>query len=470
MEPKHRLTQFDLTNIIVGAIVGADIYIASALTAGLVGPFSIVVWMIAGVFAGIIAMVFAYCSFYVPHVGGPFAYVSAALDQFYGFLTGWSLWIAELMALPVFAIAFVLYLQSFVTLNPEGQIVVRALFIGTLTLVNIIGVKAAGRFNDVLTVVKLFPLILLILAGLLAFVTKPEAVAANYTPLLPLGFQNVGYAVVLVFWAYVGFEMGTFPASEVEKPRSTIPRAIINGMAIVGLFYILTNFVLYGLINWTVLTESKTPLVLAGTILFGTAGAAVMTIGALLSVSGSDESGMLGTSRLAYAMALDGLLPRIFARLHPRFGTPYAILILQGAIAFLLSGYGSLSELISFSVFNIAFAYLLTCIALIVLVRHQQQHLVGQRILPLIGIAICTFLLYSTTLSDKIAGTLVILAGIPFYIYFSPKEDIHHLKRLFLTEEAVLLRQVEIRNRYLGNIIRLLHLGYQRILVWMRSR
>jgi len=88
----------------------------------------------------------------------------------------------------------------------------------------------------------------------------------------------------------------------------------------------------------------------------------------------------------------------------------------------------------------------------------------------LIGIAICTFLLYSTTLSDKIAGTLVILAGIPLYIYFSPKEDIHHLKRLFLTEEAVLLRQVEIRNSYLGNIIRLLHLAYQRILVRMRSR
>ena len=99
------LSQFDLTNIIVGAIVGADIYIASALTAGLVGPFSIVLWAVAGLFAATIAMVFAYCSYYVPRVGGPLAYVSEAFDDFYGFLTGWSMWIAEPRALPVCAIA-----------------------------------------------------------------------------------------------------------------------------------------------------------------------------------------------------------------------------------------------------------------------------------------------------------------------------------------------------------------------------
>ncbi len=110
---KEELTSFDLTNIIVGSIVGADIYIASALTAGLIGPFSIIVWLAAGILATIIALVFAYCSYYVPRVGGPFSFVSYAFDDFYGFLTGWSMWIAEILALPVFAIAFVQYLQFF---------------------------------------------------------------------------------------------------------------------------------------------------------------------------------------------------------------------------------------------------------------------------------------------------------------------------------------------------------------------
>src|SRR5659263_689119 len=84
---KEELTFFDLTNIIVGSIVGADIYIASALTAGMIGPFSIIVWIIAGIMATIIALVFAYCSYYVPKVGGPFAFVSYAFDDFFGFLT-----------------------------------------------------------------------------------------------------------------------------------------------------------------------------------------------------------------------------------------------------------------------------------------------------------------------------------------------------------------------------------------------
>ncbi|MBZ0174136.1 MAG: amino acid permease [Candidatus Methanoperedens sp.] len=110
---REDLTFFDLTNIIVGSIVGADIYIASALTAGMIGPFSIIVWIIPGIMATILALVFAYCSYYIPKVGGPFAFVSYAFDDFFGFLTGWSMWVAEILALPVFAIAFVQYLQYF---------------------------------------------------------------------------------------------------------------------------------------------------------------------------------------------------------------------------------------------------------------------------------------------------------------------------------------------------------------------
>ena len=463
MELQRGLSQFDLTNIIVGAIVGADIYIASALTAGLVGPFSIVLWGVAGLFAAMIAMVFAYCSYYVPRVGGPFAYVSEAFDDFYGFLTGWSMWIAELLALPVFAIAFANYLQALVPLTPAAEVAVRALFITALTLVNIVGVRAAGRLNDALTLIKLSPLLLLIVAGLGVFILQPETFIGNYTPPLPLGIENAAHALVLVFWAYAGFELGTLPAGEVENPQRAIPRAIITGMMIVSFFYLLTNFVLFGVVNWTELDQSTVPLVVAGTALFGSAGALIMTVGALFSVSGSDESGMLGSARLAYAMAIDGLFPRIFARLHPRFNTPYVVLIAQGAIAFVLSNVGNLSGLISFAVLNLAFSFLLTCFALIVLRSDRAANLRGQRILPLAGIAVCLFLIYSTTTFDKVAGILVILAGIPVYLFYSPKQDIHHLKALFLSEEAVLLRRLEVREVYLANLLDLARTVSRRI-------
>jgi amino acid transporter len=463
MDFKKELSLFDLTNIVVGSVVGADIYIASAITAGMLGPFSLVVWVIAGVFATIIALVFAYCSYYIPKVGGPFAYVSAAFDDFFGFLTGWSMWIAELISLPVFAIAFVRYLEYLAPLTSGEEVLVKGIFLFGLTTINIFGVKIAGRVNDALTLIKLAPLLLLIGAGTVMFITSPSGFLDNYHPFIPLGVSATGTALVLIFWAYAGFELGTLPAAEVKDPKTTIPKAIIIGMSIVALFYISTNFIVYGAVNWADLTKSQTPLILVGGVLLGSAGALIMTVGALFSVSGSDESGMLGTGRLSYAMSIDGLFPRLFSALHKKYGTPYAGLIVQCILAFLLSIYSPITGLISFAVFNLAFSFLLTCLALIVLTRDSEKQLPGQKILPWLGVVICLYLLYSTSFFDKAAGTIIILAGVLIYVFFSPKQDIYHLKELFLSEQAIFSRAMAKRERFLGNFMLLLYRSYVKI-------
>jgi amino acid transporter len=457
MELRRDLSLFDLTNIVIGSVVGADIYIASALTAGLVGPFAIMVWIAAAACATVLALVFAYCGYFLPRVGGPFAFVSEAFDDFFGFIAGWSLWIAEILALPVFAIAFTQYLEFLVPLSLPAEILVKGAFLATLTLVNIMGVRAAGRLNDLLTMVKLLPLLALVAAGLLVFALDPPRLLATYTPFAPLGFGNVGTAFVLIFWAYVGFEMGTLPASEVKDPARTIPKAIISGMLVVTAFYLSTNFVVFGMVPWQTLAQSATPLVLVGGALFGAAGAVIMTVGALVSVSGSDESGILGTARLSYAMAIDGLFPRVFALIHPKYETPYAALVIEGVIAFILSLFGGISGLISFSVFNMAFSFLLTCLALTIIRRRDEKAPRGIGVIPWVGAAICIYLLASTSLFDKLAGGLVILAGIPIYVFFSPKTDIHHLKELFISEEAIFARRMARQRRFLANLLRILH-------------
>jgi APA family basic amino acid/polyamine antiporter len=467
---KEELTSFDLTNIIVGSIVGADIYIASALTAGLIGPFSIIVWLVAGVLATIIALVFAYCSYYVPRVGGPFAFVSYAFDDFYGFLTGWSMWIAEILALPVFAIAFVQYLQFFFPLDFFQQVIIKGLFLFTLIFINIIGVKAAGRVNDFLTIIKLIPLILLVFGGIFFFIFNPRTFVTNYTPFAPLGLKNFGAALVLILWAYAGFELGTLPASEVKDPKKTIPKAITTGMMIVTAFYLSTNFVIYGVVNWSKLAISTTPLVDVALVIFGAVGGVIMAIGALLSVSGSDGSNVLTTARLSYAMSIDGLFPRIFSRIHPRYGTPYMALLIHGVIAFTLSIYSGISGLISFSVFNLAFSYLLTCFALIVLKKDTEKKLFGQNILPWIGVGVCLYLLYSTAMFDKVVGLALILFGILLYVFFTPKTDIRHLKELFISEENLFVITMEKKYHFLANFIRLLHKAYRKVKqIWDKS-
>ncbi len=462
MELKRDLSYFDLMNIVVGAIIGSDIYIVPGLVAGLIGPFALVVWIAGGAIAMVLAMVFAYCSYYVPTVGGSFAYVSEAFDDFYGFIAGWSMCIAEVIALPVFAIVFTNYLQYFVPLNFDTQLLVRAAFIVALVAVNIVGVKAAGRINDVLTIAKLTPLLLIILLGVGSILASPGRLG-NYTPLAPMGLNNFGTVLVLIFWAYAGFELGTLPASEVANPKKNLPKAMITGMAIVIFFYVMTNFAVFGVVNWTAISSSHIPLILVSAALLGTAGAVITGVGALASVSGTDETEVLGTARLVYAMSSDGLLPKALGKVHPRFKTPYIAIIIEGAIAMVLMPFSGISQLISFAVFNLGICYLLVCLALLVLKKSGEHGLPGQDSLPWLGVGISLYLLYSTSLLDKIMGSTAVLLGIPLYLYFSKKTDTHELKSEFTKEESVLAWNMQKQSRFLANLVRLARRAYRRI-------
>ena len=184
-------------------------------------------------------------------------------------------------------------------------------------------------------------------------------------------------------------------------------------------------------------------------------GAAVTSAGALVSVSGSDESGMLGTARLSYAMAVDGLFPKFFARVHSKFKTPYVALMVQGIIALALSLFSRLGDLISFAVFNLAFSFLLVSLSFAVLKKDREKGLYGQRFLPWLGVAICLYLLYSAGWVNIIIGSVVVLIGIPVYIYFSPKTHMHPLKEIFVSESAILARNLDRKYRFLANGMRL---------------
>jgi len=138
-------------------------------------------------------------------------------------------------------------------------------------------------------------------------------------------------------------------------------------------------------------------------------------------------------------------------------------LIIQGIIAFIFAIFSGISRLISFSVFNLAFSFLLTCMALIVLTKNNVKKLHGQNVLPLIGIAICLYLIYATSMFDKVVGLALILFGIPLYVFFSPKVEMSNLKKMFVSEEAILSRRIERKEKFLANFLRLLHRIYRKI-------
>lgn len=445
-ERQPALTPFDATSLVVGAVIGADIYVAASLGAGMLGPAILVAWAIAGAIAGLIALSFAQCAAIIPRSGGSYAYTREALGRPAGFFAGWALYVAELVSIAIFPVAFVRYLSFFVPALTAAEVALaKVAFVAFLVITNLVGTRAAGRVNDVLTIGKLGPLLVLIVLGLALVAVRPAVAAANLRPFAPLGWAGLGGGIVLAFWAYAGFELAVLPGAEVVDARRTLPVAMAVGMSIAAAFYLLVNAAVVAAVPSPTLAASAAPLATAleATLLlllvpFWPLGGAVMALGAILSISGADESAMLGTSRLSYAMAADGYLPRFFARLHPRYGTPYWGIIVQGIVALVASLIGGLRSLIELSVFFLSLAYLATILSAMRLARRQPERrlrIPGARLIPLLGLGGTFYLLSQTQLAGLLVGLALLGVGAVVYTHFAPRQELAEAKARLLSAE-----------------------------------
>lgn len=452
---RKSLSFFDVMNLVIGAIVGADIYIAAAFGAGFLGPASVLAWIIAGLMAITIALSFVECSSLLPRVGGPYAYAKEAFGNFTGFLVGWALIIAEWSAIAVFPLAFVAYLTYFYPAMPQIlQIIIKILFVLFLTIINLIGVRQAGKFNDILTILKIAPLLIFTIAGIIFIIVKPDVLISNFTPLLPLGWGGMGSALVLTFWAYVGFELVTVPSDEIIDAKKTIPLAIGLGMTIITIFYVITNFLVVATVPWKELSTASAPLALAGYAIMGGVGALLLSVGALFSISGSDEAGILTSARIPYAMAGDGLLPHVLAKVHPKYGTPYVSLIVQNSITLVAAIFGTIDQLIILSVFTILFCYLITCIAVFPLKKRFSGGLKLPRFVPVLGIIICIYMITQTEVSQLVIGVILILVGIPVYMRYSPEKELSRVRREIVHEEGIFARYLRYPEVFIARFLR----------------
>lgn len=372
---RPELGRSDFTLLVIGAVIGADVYVVAAMGAKSLGPAQLVAWAAAGLLAALIALAFVQCAAIDADVGGSYTYARSAFGPLAGFVAGWALYVGEWVALPVFPLAFVAYLERlYPGLPPAAALLVKIALIATVTGVNLVGVRKGARLNDVLTVAKLVPLVILILLGLSFATLRTHDVAGHVRPFAPLGWGGFGAAIVPIFWAYAGFELAVLPAGEVRNPRRTLPQGLILGMVVATCFYLLTAFVVVAALPWQQAAASSSPLAAAMSgILKGLggpsgAGIALMSLGALVSIAGVYEAFTLGVARLSYALAADGLFPAAFARIHPKFGTPHVGLAFQAAAALAGATLFDLRGLITISVFFLGLCYALTALAALRLV------------------------------------------------------------------------------------------------------
>ncbi len=318
---KREIGQLGFAAITLNGVIGGGLFVLPAIAAAKVGWLSPWLFLLCGTLFMTIVLCFARLGSLFQQTGGPSVYVLQSFGPFLGFQTGWLLCIGRVIAMAANANLMATYLAWFFpelnTLWARNTMI--CLVIGGLTVVNYVGVRQGLQTIFILTVLKLLPLVLLITVGI-PHLTWSTAEITDLPAMTVLG-----ETILVLFYAFVGFESGSVNAGEAQQPKRDIPRALVKTVLFTAFVYFLLQWLCMSVLPD--LGQSKQPLADVALVLLGDWGAGLMAFAAILSIFGNLSSIMLATPRMSYALARDHCLPKWFGELHPRFSTPmYSIL------------------------------------------------------------------------------------------------------------------------------------------------
>ena len=382
--------RWSLAALMVNSIIGSGIFGLPSLITRQLGSAGPVAWIAAAVFSGIIMLCFAEVASRFTASGGPYLYARVAFGRFTGILMGWLTWLVRLASAAANANLFVIYLAEFWVhaQAPLSRVLVLTALIGMLTVINYVGVNAGTQLSNVFTVAKLLPLLVFIVIGGIYLMGRHQPVH--------LGIANTGSgswldAMLLMVFAYGGFEGALLPMGEAKDPRRDAPLALVAALATCTVIYTLVQVVVMGVLANS--AAGDRPLATAARVFMGGVGTSFITLGALLSVYGYLASMILNTPRLTFALAEQGDFPQVFAAIHRRFRTPYVSIVVFAVLLWVLAFTGSFQWNVVLSAVARLFYYGIVCAALIVLRRRApgeaRFRLPGGPVLAVIGIGMC---------------------------------------------------------------------------------
>ena len=353
----RRLGLFSGTMAVVGGIIGGGIFRTPAAVAERVGSpaLALTAWVIGGAIALIGAFCFGELGQRCPKAGGGYVYLRETWGPLPAFLYGWALLLVIATgAIAAVAVTFANYALALTGLPDRLTTPVAIGAIILLSAVNYMGVRPGALTQNIFTVLKLGALAALILAGLVLS-PAPSAFAAPQ-PIAPAGsaavIVSVGAALVPILFTYGGWQQTNFIAEEIIRPERNLPRALVAGVTIVVVVYLLANVVYLRVLGLPALARSSAPAADAMRAVLGPAGGRLIAAGIAASTFGFLNLVILVTPRVIQAMAADGaFLPRL-AVLHPVYRTPAAALLLQAAWAIVLTVSGSFSQLVDYVAFG----------------------------------------------------------------------------------------------------------------------
>jgi basic amino acid/polyamine antiporter, APA family len=358
--------RWDLTAIAINTIIGAGIFGLPAKVQALIGSYSLVAFVLCAVIIGFIVLCYAEVSSRFSSTGGPYLYAKEAFGSVVGFEVGWLYWIVRVTTFAANCNLFVTYLGFFVPSANEGalRIAFITLVVLIITIVNFIGVRESTVTTNIFTVGKIVPLLIFVAVGL--FFVQP----ANFSFTAVPEYSAFSSAVLLLIYAFVGFEAAVIPAGETKEPEKNVPFAILTALGIVAVLYILIQIVTIGTLPE--LAQSQRPLADAATVFLGTFGAAFITVGALISIFGNLNVGVLSATRLLFGMSEQKELPAVLAKTHEKFKTPYVSIAITGIVILVLAIQSSFVTALTIATITRLLVYATTCLALPVLRRRND--------------------------------------------------------------------------------------------------
>jgi APA family basic amino acid/polyamine antiporter len=414
----HRsLGAFQLTMLGIGAVIGTGIFVLTSEAAQKAGPGMMISFIIAGFVCGVAALCYSELASMVPVAGSAYTYTYAVVGEILAWMVGWALILEYALGASAVAVGWSGYfvgllshLSSFVPFLPDivvpqwlavgpsqgGFINLPAVVISLLvTWLLIIGTTESARVNAILVAIKIVALTMFIL------ITLPAAHKANFVPFMPTGFSGVAGAAASIFFAYVGFDAVSTAAEETKNPQRNVPIGLIGSLGVCTLFYLLVAAGAIGSpLGAQPVLDATGKLLDPGTPELASRCAAIISGGAIEPLSCSKEAlahilrvfgwpvagnflaiaaimalpsvvlmMMFGQTRVFFVMARDGLLPKAFAKVHPRFHTPYVVTAVTGLFCTFFSAFAPVGQLANFSNSGTLFAFAMVAIAVLVLRR-----------------------------------------------------------------------------------------------------